>query len=370
MTTQSYLQGRLDALGYASPSGASPAYLQGLLDSLRQDKGAPKGEKRECGKGWEGTWPGGCKRIGKGGATSKAQPATAPEQTSKDPYKAAADELLKDPTTRTVLGMIVKGASGNAIAKATGLNKEQLLQVAGKARAAIGTQPGQRISDRLKELYAKPKTAPAAEEKPAKKAKGKTTTKSAQVKQAPAGVEDEPKPKRQRKSKAKPATESPKTESKVKHKPFMTEAEALEYTKDSAYKVSLYHGTSKVGADSITRDGVNVDRNTTAVYGAGFYTTSDRSAASEYARGNDRKSPAVLEMRLLIRKPRVFKNMNEFMAFKKENGLDPFEAGLEAARKTTKLLQDKGFDGIEIKNMKYIIAFEPEQVAIFKRTGK
>jgi len=156
-----------------------------------------------------------------------------------------------------------------------------------------------------------------------------------------------------------PAAVGGKTQNGVTHKPRMTEDEAVAYTANSVYKETLYHGTTQWGAESISTEGVDTSKNLSAIYGKGFYTARDPEAAATYADGG------MLGMKLDIRNPKKFETRLDMEQFKQTIGLEAYDSSAAGGAKFTQALRDLGFDGIEVVDQEYIIAFDPSQVAVF-----
>jgi len=187
------------------------------------------------------------------------------------------------------------------------------------------------------------------------------------------------KPKRQPKPKATQEPFDPQvnplnlksleTSNRASYKPFMTRQEADEYTKNSVYKNDVfYHGSTTEGIRSITTEGVDISRNGTAVFGQGFYTARDFSAASFYANNSTDGDGTgrVIGMKLDIRNPKVFQDRQEWMEYQLSVGLDPYTSSLANAVKASALIRENGFDGIEIVKDGYVVALSADQVAVFE----
>lgn len=145
-------------------------------------------------------------------------------------------------------------------------------------------------------------------------------------------------------------------------KPTMTRAEADEYTKDSAIKGPVYHGTIS-GAESIQRNGFDTDKIGAAtgnygMIGKGIYLTSDKSYADGYA-----GSGKTLETRILARNPMP---QDEFQSMVKEHGLTFTKEG---STRTTELVKERGYDSVRFQpNPKFaldeIVVFDKTQVVV------
>jgi hypothetical protein len=168
----------------------------------------------------------------------------------------------------------------------------------------------------------------------------------------------------------------------VQHKPLMTELEAAEYVKDSAWKDrTFFHGTSQIGADAITGQGIDVAKNTSAFYGQGFYmggTSAQNdglSIASGYA--SERPDSQVLEMKVRAKKP-LEVTEDEFHGLIKQEiaagnipklrvDMESGSVNADYMQGVTAHLKSQGYDALYIKNLDYAIAFDPQQVAVYSR---
>lgn len=151
-----------------------------------------------------------------------------------------------------------------------------------------------------------------------------------------------------------------KTPAKPEWKPLMTEEEADAYTADSVWAgMTFYHGTSRIGAESIATDGVDVKKNRTGIYGQGFYASDDLGIATEYA---DLDQPAYVKAKLLARNPKIFDTIEEAIAYFRDNGL-----GQLSDAKKTRHFVDRGFDAVLVRSAKYFVVYQREQAAIFAK---
>lgn len=152
-------------------------------------------------------------------------------------------------------------------------------------------------------------------------------------------------------------------------KPFMTEQEAITYTKNSAYSdTTFYHGTGAGVADSIITNGLNIKRCERAMFGKGFYATTvdfERNilpsfggiaSAEFYARR--RTTPTILEFKLNVKNPARFEDISEYLFFKMQNGI---------LNDVIAILKSKGFDCLELKSMQEFVVFNPQQLAIYNK---
>ena len=136
----------------------------------------------------------------------------------------------------------------------------------------------------------------------------------------------------------------------------MTEAEATDYVRNSMFKdITFYHGTSGAGASSITTSGIDIQQNRVAVYGQGFYLADDRISAKGYA--ITKTKPTLLTAKLDMRNPLVVDNYKEVAAAAGTNFSEDQRINLKA----------KGYDGVYVKKIGYYVAFDPEQVAVYKK---
>ena len=136
----------------------------------------------------------------------------------------------------------------------------------------------------------------------------------------------------------------------------MTEAEATDYVKNSMFAdMTFYHGTSAAGADSITTSGIDIKKNEVALYGRGFYLAEKRYSAEGYAKKNAK--PTILSVKLDMRNPLV---VNNFLEVQKVAGTG------DATKQRTKL-KKLGYDGVFVQNMRFYVAFDPQQVAVYEK---
>lgn len=172
----------------------------------------------------------------------------------------------------------------------------------------------------------------------------------------------------EKKTQKQPEKDEPKQPESKKppYKPLMSEEDALEYTKDSVYQFTVYHGSTEGGAKAITEDGVDVSKNGTAVYGQGFYTAVDPAAARAYAdSARDGDPGGIVAMRVDVRNPKIVETRLEWMEYQSSIGLDPYDISLNNSIKVTAKLKELGFDAVEVKEHGYICVFDPKQVAAF-----
>jgi len=166
------------------------------------------------------------------------------------------------------------------------------------------------------------------------------------------------------------------------HKPFMSEAEAEKYTQDSAWKDrTFFHGTSQVGADILTTQGIDVTKNTAAFYGQGFYMggTSAQNDGLAIASGyaNERPDAQVLEIKIKTKRPLEVTEEEYHALIRKEvqaGNIPKIKVDLESGtvnsdymQGVTAHLKGQGYDALYIKGLDYAIAFDPQQVAIYNR---
>jgi hypothetical protein len=90
------------------------------------------------------------------------------------------------------------------------------------------------------------------------------------------------------------------------YKPLMTEAEATQYTANSAYAgKEFYHGSNDAAVKSITTQGVDISANRVAAYGGGFYLAEKFSEAEGYAEASTgiTGKAQVISARIDVRNP-------------------------------------------------------------------
>jgi hypothetical protein len=148
----------------------------------------------------------------------------------------------------------------------------------------------------------------------------------------------------------------------IKWQPFMTLAEAEEYTISSYYQgQNFYHGTSLEFAQSIVSEGARWRSGSENTYGDGFYLTRSPDIAKEYARQINNST--VLTARVKSRQPKIFQDSLDFYDF-----LDSIEAPFDEfqAKFVSQFLIRKGFDTIEIRGIRAIvIILNHQQIAFF-----
>jgi hypothetical protein len=166
----------------------------------------------------------------------------------------------------------------------------------------------------------------------------------------------------------------------LQHKPFMTEEEATQYTKDSVWADrTFFHGTSKNGAKEITTNGIDISKVEATVFGPGFYmgaTSKDFSGldiASEYADG---RGGRILEMKVMAKKPLEIENIafHKMIEDQEEKGVIPKPIYDPVTRTVDdkaykdgvrNYLKGQGYDALYISDYDYAIAFDANQVAIY-----
>lgn len=168
----------------------------------------------------------------------------------------------------------------------------------------------------------------------------------------------------------------------VTWKPFMTEQEAITYTKDSVYaNITFYHGTSAQASEAIVKNGIDINCCKRAGYGQGFYVTTVRfncdipknflglalGVASEHF-AIQHASPTILEMKLNVKNPARFEDDLGYLIFLRQNGIVFEPMSIECQGRVADSLKSKGYDCVEIINERVFIVFAPKQVAIYKRS--
>jgi hypothetical protein len=146
-------------------------------------------------------------------------------------------------------------------------------------------------------------------------------------------------------------------------KPLMSEAEAVEYTKDSYYADrDFYHGTDRSAASSIISEGVRIESESVNTYGEGFYLAFFKKTAIDYAKLT--KSPSVLTARVNVKNPRRFRDSIDFESFLLENNVPADDSQSKVA---SSLLISQGFDAVEVGgDTILVIIFDRTQVAVFQ----
>ncbi|MEG4291151.1 DUF4114 domain-containing protein [Microcoleus sp. C2C3] len=155
-----------------------------------------------------------------------------------------------------------------------------------------------------------------------------------------------------------------------KWEPSMTLAEAEEYTKNSYYSGRvLYHGTNPDGAASIAKSGVNPARFTRGYLGEGFYLTNQENMAKIFSRDENNQSGVgpVLKIILNVKNPKVYEDLEEFVAHAKNYGLETGVQEPELTVRYTEYLKSQGYDAIATRGpqmMQYHLVFDPKQVVV------
>jgi hypothetical protein len=148
-------------------------------------------------------------------------------------------------------------------------------------------------------------------------------------------------------------------------KPLMSEAEAVEYTKDSYYADrDFYHGTDADNLAGLTSKGARLESESVNSYGDGFYLAFSKQIGINYANQADR--PALVLAKVRVQQPKKFTDSIDFEGFLQENGIqaDDFQS-----KKVTKLLISQGFDAVEIGGDRIlVIIFDRRQIAIYEAT--
>ncbi len=146
-------------------------------------------------------------------------------------------------------------------------------------------------------------------------------------------------------------------------KPLMSKAEAEEYTIDSYYRgQDFYHGTSSESANGIITIGAMWECDSENSYGDGFYLTTLKQAAIDYA--SDKEEPILLFTRVKSRNPKIFQNGTDFYKF-----FDDYEIPLDESEAmfASNLFVGQGYDAIEIRGIQtLVIILNSQQVVVFK----
>lgn len=150
-------------------------------------------------------------------------------------------------------------------------------------------------------------------------------------------------------------------------RPSMGKAQANEFIKDSAYKGTLYHGTTVDAANNIRNNGFNLTRGAGNVVD-GVYFASERRLAEDYAMsatGIRGGRPSTLEVKVNIRKIKEFSwhGLYDYVAEKLGSGFGPEDV--------KNLLQREGIDAIrvadEVANQTYLAVFDPKNVVVLNQ---
>ena len=144
-----------------------------------------------------------------------------------------------------------------------------------------------------------------------------------------------------------------------------SEAEALAYTKGSKFEgLSFYHGNPKWVVDSIENDGADPDKNDDGYYGKGTYFAASRDVAMQYAARSIDYEDAKGQTGLIHIKAKM---KNPFIATQTEFNEFADKVSDGQMTKVTRYLKAKGYDGIYIKDMGYLVTLSPKQVVTFKK---
>lgn len=126
------------------------------------------------------------------------------------------------------------------------------------------------------------------------------------------------------------------------------------------------------GGNAILRDGVQMERNIRGVYGRGFYMGSNTpnhdafDIASEFSQGT------VLEAKVKVNNPlRVTRREYlrlEAEALKEFRATNPdLEDEVPVPDITSRMIQKRGYDALEITDLGYVVVYDPKSVAIYNR---
>ena len=145
-------------------------------------------------------------------------------------------------------------------------------------------------------------------------------------------------------------------------KPLMTRSEAEVYTRNSYYfGQSLYHGTSKLAANSIITFGLLLSSNRVNSYGEGCYFTFGRLIAISYAVAC--KNPTLITAKVNVKNPKKFTDSIDFDDFLDHHRI-PFD-DLQA-KMVTQILIAEGYDAIEVGgDWILVIILDRKQIAVF-----
>lgn len=151
----------------------------------------------------------------------------------------------------------------------------------------------------------------------------------------------------------------------------MTLAEAEEYTKNSYYSGRmLYHGTNPAGAGNITNIGVNPARFIRGFLGEGFYLTNQENMAKIFSMDENNQSGVgpILKIMLNVKNPKVYEDLEEFVAHAKNYGLETGIQEPELTVRYTEYLKSQGYDAIVTTPtmMQHYLVFDPKQVVVVK----
>ncbi|MGB7708361.1 MAG: hypothetical protein WBL95_02230 [Microcoleus sp.] len=151
----------------------------------------------------------------------------------------------------------------------------------------------------------------------------------------------------------------------------MTLAEAEEYTKNSYYSGRmLYHGTNPDGAANIADIGLDPARFIRGFLGEGFYLTNQENMAKIFSMDENNQSGVgpILKIMLNVKNPKVYEDLEEFVAHAKNYGLETGIQEPELTVRYTEYLKSQGYDAIVTTPtmMQHYLVFDPKQVVVVK----
>jgi hypothetical protein len=148
------------------------------------------------------------------------------------------------------------------------------------------------------------------------------------------------------------------------YKPFMTEDEANNYTKNSfTGGLSFYHGNQGYVTDSIANEGSQPEKNDRGMLGRGTYVGGGEDVGLNYAYlAGSQNNPKLLSLKANIKNPYVgtfaeLKNFRESIDERLGTGND---------ETFSRYLRAKGYDSIYATDLSYLITFDGKQLVTYK----
>lgn len=150
------------------------------------------------------------------------------------------------------------------------------------------------------------------------------------------------------------------------YKPKMTKEEAISYTGNSYFSgVDFYNGNASWITQSVQNEGAKPELNNKGIYGQGFYMGALKSIGESYASGalTEISSVEVMSGRVKLKNPYIA--TAEEMNILGENFPGGQSNGVSSWALTA-FLRAKGHDGVYVKDLGYISAFDGRQVVIYE----
>lgn len=165
----------------------------------------------------------------------------------------------------------------------------------------------------------------------------------------------------------------------AKHKPMMSRQDAEAYASGTPLaEFSFYHGGTSGGIASITTSGVDIAANQDGIYGSGFYMAAAPQVAQAYASASALEDGAMISAKVAMKRPLIIENSQDMdAALNREIGLTPLSSDPEIGSaleefgdpKTaafSAMARLRGYDGIYVKDLGYLVAFDQKQVVAYE----